>query len=1528
MKTIKILWLFLLPFVLFAQTIFDTNNRANIWIQDGSNSKTFAVENWSHDAKLDGSDILSDGVPVSSTAYISALQVLVNDLPSSYPKLLHTLPTLSLVGLDPASASLGDSLDTSSVTISPEGGTFDETVAVTFTLSAPVDTVESLVYSINNVPQDTKILPLNGKNSFVIYLAKSGEHNITYGLKSEKTSKTVYFTLTNTDTKRDSDGDGIPDSVEAELGMDPFSNVIPDSDNNGWNDFDEYVRDYTLTDSDGDGWTDWDELQLRGTDPANPYPCVDISAKPTAKTLYSVEYIVTESAGTDLLIVAPPSTKRASLVDLRSDIHYDTSVLMKDNATQLEDDNTTLRLCEMTQTEYGSVLNSGKIPSMRASADIALIARVRYFDNLTQTDKHVYKDWLDAMDPLTLNDYLGSEQFAVLSDDFNATTFKNSYISFLRENLIVSRNFNFSKDSSLAVGFVESAMETRIENNATLLLGHPDFTPPVDMYENTVKALGESNRTANDLYADLKSMLTGDALYEEARSTFDEEDDNTTEERLALFLQQGIDASSTYKLSLMTIVPYVLAEANVTVYDLDLDTDEDSIDNKDEVLPLHYTDPLDADSDDDGVSDSEDACPSDSTDQCINDDIAMDDIDNDGIKDSVDNCPFDPNPDQISTKFEGIGDHCAKKGIVIINPRTNITLYKGDTFVFEALRTLPGDEQNIWLVDDTEVAKDTLSFTQQFNENGAFKICTLLENIHKDDMPCVTVTVLERDLSTELMVHVNDVQEGDEDEKNVLVEVVLNKQALTEVTYAYHTVPNTATEGTDYRNIEGELVFAAGEMRKYLRIPVIGDTEYEEDETFDIVIDGQTSETITIVNDDEEVIVPVVDPVLLSISTIDTEDSNSDGLYEVMEEESNKTVTFVLLLDKPVEKADTSLHFTTNVLEIMPIPDPDDVVYPEYHSMIKNIEGDLTFNIGEQSKEINVTVIGDLINESDKAFTLRLSDAVNITLQTAIVENPDIRDAQLMIVDNDPLPTVSFGSSKYETMEGEQAQIILMLSNKSYQTVEVNLTVDAESTATEMDDYNLSSKHVVITASNPDTVNLSSTVTLNAFSDADEADDGENVMLHIESTNHAIISSDANTSDITIVNAPFENLISQNVFMDVDDGTHGAEPWISDGSVSGTYMLKDIALDGNNSRPENFIKVRSSLYFTAEDENSNLSLYKSDGTSEGTIAEHQFDSSVYSNSLSNFMDVNGVLYFVITTGEYDDSRVELWKADPSSDLGAEYVILLMQGGSGDNQFDIELVENTLFFPSFDDVATGAELYKYDTSLSEYSRVKDIAPGDDNASDPSGFTNINNTLYFTINWGSEVWKSDGTEAGTVPVIDADAFPDRYYEMIHYLNGMVYITADGGRVYKLNQETGSVSLLASHEDTTIRSMVVMNNELYYLVMPYSGSIPRSLMKVQGDSVIEIASFDNQPFLLKSVGNMIYLKSNYELKSYNGTTIQDIITWEIGTGMNIVSNTLNDELFFSIDYYNEDPHYDELWKTDGTEAGTKKLAPVSVK
>lgn len=114
------------------------------------------------------------------------------------------------------------------------------------------------------------------------------------------------------------------------------------------------------------------------------------------------------------------------------------------------------------------------------------------------------------------------------------------------------------------------------------------------------------------------------------------------------------------------------------------------------------------------------------------------------------------------------------------------------------------------------------------------------------------------------------------------------------------------------------------------------------------------------------------------------------------------------------------------------------------------------------------------------------------------------------------------------------------------------------------------------------------------------------------------------------------------------------------------------------------------------------------------------------------------------------------------------------------------VNGTLFFRG-NDVTHGYELWKTDGTDAGTVMVKDINPGLAN-SGPLSLTEMNGALFFTASdgvHGTEIWTSDGTAAGTVMVKDicpgaAPSFISGFQKqpLLTNMNGTLYFNASDG------------------------------------------------------------------------------------------------------------------------------------------------------
>ena len=257
--------------------------------------------------------------------------------------------------------------------------------------------------------------------------------------------------------------------------------------------------------------------------------------------------------------------------------------------------------------------------------------------------------------------------------------------------------------------------------------------------------------------------------------------------------------------------------------------------------------------------------------------------------------------------------------------------------------------------------------------------------------------------------------------------------------------------------------------------------------------------------------------------------------------------------------------------------------------------------------------------------------------------------------------------------------------------------------------------------------------------------------------------------------------VNGSLFFRASDGTNGTELWKSDGTAAGTVLVKDIFPGAATSFPRNLTEVNGSLFFTADDGlqsngfEGNVELWTSDGTATGTVLVKDIFPGNYGSYPENLTEFNGNLFFTADNGINGD---ELWKSD-GTETGTTLVKDIRTGSYiGSAPSSLTEVNGNLFFVASDGV-NGRELWKSDGTAAGTILVKDITPGS-SGSFPDNLTKVNDTLFFTTNNDTELWKSDGTAAGTVFLKDINSggsYPS-YSKRFSEFNGSLFFSNNDG------------------------------------------------------------------------------------------------------------------------------------------------------
>ncbi len=251
--------------------------------------------------------------------------------------------------------------------------------------------------------------------------------------------------------------------------------------------------------------------------------------------------------------------------------------------------------------------------------------------------------------------------------------------------------------------------------------------------------------------------------------------------------------------------------------------------------------------------------------------------------------------------------------------------------------------------------------------------------------------------------------------------VSLSNASYQTITVDWSTLAGTATSGVDYAANSGTVTFVPNDVSETVTVQIAGDTTFESDESFDVILATPASATIndgtgtgTIQNDDAQ---PTI-----SINDVAQLEGNA----------GNTPMTFTVTLSNPSDQTVT-VDWTTVAGSATSAVD-----------FVPN-SGTLTFVPGDVSETLDVQIAGDTTFESDETFDVTLNTPANATITddtgTGTIQNDDAQ------------PTISINDvAQLEGNAGNTPMTFTVtLSNDSDQTITVDWSTTAVSATSGVD---------------------------------------------------------------------------------------------------------------------------------------------------------------------------------------------------------------------------------------------------------------------------------------------------------------------------------------------------------------------------------------------------------------------------------------------------------------------------------------------
>ena len=223
-------------------------------------------------------------------------------------------------------------------------------------------------------------------------------------------------------------------------------------------------------------------------------------------------------------------------------------------------------------------------------------------------------------------------------------------------------------------------------------------------------------------------------------------------------------------------------------------------------------------------------------------------------------------------------------------------------------------------------------------------------------------------------------------------------------------------------------------------------------------------------------------------------------------------------------------------------------------------------------------------------------------------------------------------------------------------------------------------------------------------------------------------------------------IVGNELFFAAHDGAHGEELWKSDGTTNGTVLVKDIRPGSSGSGINNPIVVGNTVFFKANDGVHGTELWKSDGTANGTVLVKDIHNTS-SSGIDHMASLGNKLIF---KADDDIHGAELWVSDGTP--SGTYMLKDLRVGSAGSSIAYSIYfDGKVYFRGYNNTY-GSEIWYTDGTINGTQLLKDVRPG--GAGNSMGPMIVaDDRFYFKARgqYGITLFVSDGTTNGTQEVL---------------------------------------------------------------------------------------------------------------------------------------------------------------------------------